>query len=195
MLILRTWVFTQIATWALLFKRRDAALAYYAKILVLYPNDSLTLARVAFLYSAAGDRARAISEFERVVSINALDANSWFNLGFLRQQAGDHVAAIADFDRALAVNDRLDRAWYGKGLSLIALNRLEAAIAPLKKNAQLQPMSPYGHMELARTYFKLGDSDRCQKRMRKLKAFDPKNAAMLEDETGISIGIERWWQP
>jgi hypothetical protein len=48
-------------------------------------------------------------------------------------------------------------------------------------------------MELARVHFKLGDMDRCEKRMRKLRAFDPKNAALLEDETGIKIGIIRWW--
>lgn len=193
MTIIRTWFFTQIATWALMFKKTDVAFGYYAKILALKPDDAITMSRVAFLYSEVGDKARAIGEFERVVAVNNADANSWFNLGFLRQEAQHHASAIDAFDQAVSINPRHDRAWYGKGLSLVALHRFDDAIAPLKKNAALQPMSPYGHMALARAYFKLGDMDRCEKRMRKLRAFDPKNAAVLEDETGIRIGIDRWW--
>jgi tetratricopeptide (TPR) repeat protein len=190
---LRKWFFTQIATWALVFKQRDIALDYYAKILDEQPDDSVTRSRLAFLYVEGGDRSRAVREFERVVQINDKDADTWFNLGFLHQESGDHAKAIKAFDRAIENNERHDRAWYGKALSLIALGQHADAVAPLRKNTELQPMSPHGHMELARTYFKLGDAERCEKRMRKLRAFDPKNAALLEDETGIKIGIERWW--
>ena len=190
---LRAWYLTQIATLALLFKQRDVALAYYKKILAEQPEHALTLSRVAFLHNEAGDRARAIADFERVVAINPKDANSWFNLGYLRQEARDHAAAIDAFEHSVLLNEAHDRAWYGKALSLIALGQQTDAIAPLKKNVTLQPMSPFGHMELARVYFKLGDLERCEKRMHRLKAFDPKSAAVLEDETGIRVGIDRWW--
>jgi tetratricopeptide (TPR) repeat protein len=190
---MRAWYLTQIATIALLFKQRDVALAYYNKILLEQPTHALTMSRVAFLHHEAGNRARAIADFERVVAVNPNDANSWFNLGYLRQEACDHPAAIEAFDRAVSQNDTHDRAWYGKALSLIALGQVAEAIAPLKKNVTLQPMSPFGHIELARVYFKLGDLERCEKRMRRLKTFDPKNAAVLEDETGIRVGIDRWW--
>lgn len=194
MTFLRAWFFTQIATCAILFRQRDIALDYYGKIVAQRPRDTLTLSRVAFLHAEAGDRARAISEFEQVVVIAPADADSWFNLGFLRQEMRLHATAIDAFTHAVAINERHDRAWYGQAISLMALGRHTDAIAPLKKNIDLQPMSPYGHMALARTYFKLGDAERCEKRMRKLKAFDPQNTALLEDETGIKVGIERWWK-
>lgn len=190
---IRAWFFTKIATLALLFKKREFALTYLNKIIHEQPQHAPTLSRIAFLHHEAGDRTRAISDFEQVVAINAKDANSWFNLGFLRQEALDHAAAIVAFDHAVAVNENHDRAWYGKALSLIALGQHAEAIVPLKKNVSLQPMSPFGHMELARAYFKLGDVERCEKRMHRLKSFDPKNAALLEDETGIRIGVDRWW--
>ena len=190
---LRAWYLTQIATLALLFKQRDVALAYYKKILAEQPEHALTLSRVAFLHNEAGDRARAIADFERVVAVNPKDANSWFNLGYLRQEVHDHAAAIIAFEHVVTQNEAHDRAWYGKALSLIALGQPGDAIAPLKKNITLQPMSPFGHMELARVYFKLGDLERCERRMHRLKAFDPKSAAVLEDETGIRVGIDRWW--
>ena len=192
--IFRKWFFTQIATWALVFKQRDIALDYYARILDEQPDDSVTRSRRAFLYVESGDRSRAIREFERVVQINGKDADTWFNLGFLHQENGDHAEAIKAFDRAVESNGRLDGAWFGKALWLIALGKDADAVAPLRKNTELQPMSPHGHMELARTYFKTGDVERCEKRMRQLRAFDPKNAALLEDETGIMIGIDRWWK-
>lgn len=189
-----TWFHTQTATWALVFKMRDIALERYEKILTKHPEHTLTRSRVAFLHAEAGDHARAIESFERVVAMKPDDADSWFNLAYLFQQADRHADAIKAFDRAIAVNERHDRAWYGKALSLVALKRDDEAIAPLRKNIELQPMSPFGYMALARCYFRLGDTNRCEKQMRKLKDFDPKNAALLEDETGIRIGIERWWK-
>jgi tetratricopeptide (TPR) repeat protein len=194
MTIFRTWFFTQIASWALLLKKQDIAFDYFSRILDERPDDAVTRSRLAFLFAETGDKARAISEFERVVAIAPTDANSWFNLGYLRQERFDHLGAIEAFDQALNLNERHDQAYYGKGLSLIATEQFDAAIKPLKKNIELQPMSPYGYMALARAYFKLGDLSRCEKRMRQLKAFDPKNAAVLEDETGIKIGVERWWK-
>ena len=193
MQFIRAWSLTQMASLALLFKQRDAALAYFERILALQPEHALTLSRVAFLHHEAGDRALAIAVFERVVACNPNDANSWFNLGFLRQEGHDHASAIDAFEHAVTINEKHDRAWYGKALSLIALGQHADAIAPLKRNVVLQPMSPFGHMELARTYFRLGDVQRCAKRMHRLKSFDPKSAAQLEDETGIQIGVDRWW--
>ena len=187
------WYCTQIATGALLLKNRELALRYYEKILSRQPLHSLTLSRIAFLHAEAGDRSQAIAGFERVLAINAKDADSWFNLAFLHQENGDHSSALDAFEHATQINLHHDRAWYGKGLSLMALGRHADALAPLKKNAALQPMSPFGHMALARTYFTLGDYENCEKQMRTLMAFDPKNAAALEDETGIHVGVDRWW--
>jgi tetratricopeptide (TPR) repeat protein len=190
----RAWFFTQIASWALLFKKHDIAFDYFSKILSAQPDDAVTRSRLAFLYAETGDKARAIAEFERVVTLKPSDTNSWFNLGFLRQALLDHQGAIDAFDQALNLNERHDQSYYGKGLSLMATERFEAAVKPLKKNVELQPMSPYGYMALARTHFNLNDLERCEKCMRQLKGFDPKNAAVLEDETGIKIGVERWWK-
>jgi tetratricopeptide (TPR) repeat protein len=190
----RHWYLTKIATWALILKKREIAYEYYGKIIAEDPTDALTHSRVAFLHAEDGRPKDAIAGFEHVVALKPNDADSHFNLGYLLQSANEHTRAIAAFDKAISHNERLDRAWFGKALSLVALGRTDDAIAPLRKNIELQPMSPFGHIELARCFYRLGDMDRCEKRMRKLKEFDPKNAAMLEDETGIKIGIDRWWK-
>ena len=46
----------------------------------------------------------------------------------------------------------LDRAWYGLGLALIRQGRFEEAATALKRNVELQPMSPYGWYQLARVH-------------------------------------------
>ncbi len=80
---------------------------------------------------------------------------------------------------------RLDRAWYGLGLVLIRLQRYDEAIAALKKNTELQPMSPYGWYQLARVQFDRQEPEETRKIIRHLKGFEPKVAAQLERETGL----------
>ena len=92
---------------------------------------------------------------------------------------------MAAFARALAINPDHDRALYGTALSLISTRRLEEALAPLKRNTQLQPMSPYGWYQLARVQHELGRSDETQKVLDHLAKFEPKVARQLERETGL----------
>ncbi len=194
---LRGYVLRQIASWAILFRRNGLAFACYERALRNDGNDTATLAQRAYLHAqspAADDRLRAIAGFERVVALKPGDADTWFNLGFLRQQQGDHAVAIDAFERALALRQGLDRAWYGLALSRIASGDDAAAIEALRKNIALQPMSPHGFMALARAQYRLQQIEACEKTMRRLGAFDPRNAALLEDETGIRIGVERWWR-
>lgn len=194
----RALLLRQVASWAILFRRTGVAFACYERVLSDDPDDVATLAQQAYLYAqstSVGDQQRAVAGVERIVALTPNDADSWFNLGFLYQQQGDHTQAIRAFERAVALRDGLDRAWYGLALSRIAIGDDVAAVDALKKNIALQPMSPFGLMALARTQFRLQQPDACEKTMRRLKTFDPRNAAVLEDETGIHIGIERWWRP
>ena len=156
MQFIRVWYLTQIATLALLFKRRDIALAYYNKILVAQPEHALTMSRVAFLHHDAGDRVRAIVDFERVVAVNPNDANSWFNLGYLRQDAHDHASAIDAFEQAVTINENHDRAWYGKALSLIASGQHADAIAPLKKKCRAAADEPVWAYAIGAYLFQTG---------------------------------------
>jgi predicted Zn-dependent protease len=71
------------------------------------------------------------------------------------------------------------------GLTLIRLQRPEEALAALKKNTELQPMSPYGWYQLARVQFDRQQTEETKKIIRHLKGFEPKVAAQLERETGL----------
>ena len=68
-------------------------------------------------------------------------------------------------------------------LKFATLVRLQA----LKKNTQLQPMSPYGWYQLARVYVDRQEPEEAVKIIRHLKDFEPKFAKQLERETGLTV--------
>jgi predicted Zn-dependent protease len=81
------------------------------------------------------------------------------------------------------------------GLVLIRLQRYEEAVQALKRNTELQPMSPYGWYQLARVHVDRHQPEEAVKIIRHLRGFEPKIAAQLERETGLLLGrsrLSRW---
>jgi len=187
---LSVWFWRQIATWAVIFKRVDLAIEFWSRIHAARPNDASVLATLAHLHAEKGRTSEAIALLRRSVELNANQAATWFNLGFLLQGDEAHEQAIEVFDRAIALDAKLDRAHYGKALSLIKLGRLEESVAVLRRNIELQPMSPFGFYQLVHVYRRLGRSGEAEQTIRHLAGFEPQVARQLERETGISAGLE-----
>ena len=64
--------------------------------------------------------------------------------------------------------------------------RLDEAIAAFQRNTQLQPMSPHGWCELARIHERRSEPEEVARIIRHLQGFEPRVAARLAQETGIS---------
>ena len=80
----------------------------------------------------------------------------------------------------------MDRAWYGLALCRIREGRWDDAVVALKRNTELQPMSPYGWYQLARLHASRDNGAEALKIIRHLRGFEPKVAAQLERETGLT---------
>jgi tetratricopeptide (TPR) repeat protein len=184
---MRRWYWNQAAAWLLLFRQRERALGLYRKMLDQDPHDSLALASIGYQQAQAGENRAALATFDRVVALAPDDAEYQFDRGYLLQQLNDHDGAMSAFRRALECNPDHDRALYGLALSLIACRRIEEAVAPLKRNTKLQPMSPYGWYQLARVEFDLGHRDDAQRIVDHLAKFEPKVARQLARETGLKV--------
>lgn len=115
-------------------------------------------------------------------------AAAWFNLGFVCDRLGRSIEAEQAFRRAIDQDPNLDRAWYGLALVLIAQERLSDAVSVLQVNTRLQPMSPHGWYQLARVQRDLGAIEETRSIIRRLRGFEPKVAAQLERETGLTAG-------
>jgi predicted Zn-dependent protease len=66
---------------------------------------------------------------------------------------------------------------------LIRLQRLDEAVKALKRNTELQPMSPHGWYQLARLHAQRSERDETQRIIERLRGFEPQVAAQLERET------------
>ncbi len=185
----RRWYLNQVAAWCVLFRRRDVALEYYRRMLELDPDDTLALASIGFQYAQQGRKREALAVFDRLAPLKPDDAEVQFNRGFLLQELNNHDAAMTAFRQALALNPDHDRAHYGLALSLISTHHPQEAIAPLKRNTELQPMSPYGWYQLARVQHELGRAHETQKILDHLARFEPKVARQLARETGLTSTV------
>ena len=184
--------------WAILLLiagRHQRAHEAFSKMLDRLPADAYALRSRAHVAAQLGRRAEAIADLERLLGIDRIaverqalrtrsEAADWFNLGFLRDEAGDCTGAEAAFRCALGIDPKLDRAWYGLGLVLIRMHRLDEAVTALKRNTELQPMSPYGWYQLARVQMDRRQPEEARRIIRHLKGFEPKVAAQLEREVG-----------
>jgi Tfp pilus assembly protein PilF len=128
-----------------------------------------------------------LQDYARLNALPGAKAADFFNQGFLQESAGQVQDAEVSFRRAIALDDTLDRAWFGLGLVLMRQSRLDEAIVALKRNTQLQPMSPYAWCELARIHEKRQEPEEVVKIIRHLQGFEPKVAAQLARETGVNV--------
>lgn len=177
---------TRAVAWLVLGRHAQAESVFDA-MLARWPTDAYALASRAHLRGQRGALDAAIADAQALVAAHpARGAAGWFNLGYLLQEAGRLDEAEAALRRAVALDERLDRAWYGLGLVLIGQGRHDEAVQALKRNTELQPMSPYGWYQLARVHVDRHDPDEARKIIRHLQGFEPKVAAQLVRETGLS---------
>lgn len=171
----------------LLFGRSERARVCLDRMLSRWPRDPYALASRAHLHAQAGRRNAALADAQALVDAHPTrSAADWFNLGYLHEEALQLPEAEAAFRRAVELDDKLDRAWYGLGLTLIRQGRYDEAVQALERNTKLQPMSPFGWYQLARVHMDRQAPDEARKIIRHLKGFEPKVAAQLERETGLT---------
>ena len=171
----------------LLIGRPAQAEQVFDRMLADWPQDAYALASRAHVRAQAQRLPEAIADARALVAAHPRrSAADWFNLAYLLEQAAQLDEAEQAFREALALDPRLDRAWYGLGLVLIQRQRFDEAVTALKRNTELQPMSPYGWYQLARVHMDRQQPEEARKIIRHLEGFEPKVAAQLVRETGLS---------
>ncbi len=175
----------QMAIWSAVFGWQRRAIEHWRVVARLRPADPRVPASIAHLLVAIGDREQAAQQLEHALTLDARAAATWFNLGYVQQELDRHEQAVASFSQAITLDEKLDRALYGKALSLIKLGRVDEAIPLLKRNTELQPMSPFGWYQLAHAYCRTGQPERAARVIQRLSTFEPQVARQLERETGL----------
>lgn len=180
------WFKVSAMAWLVIGRPKQAE-TVFDEMLRRWPDDGYALSSRSHVRAQAGRRDESIADQQALVAAHPdRSAADWFNLAYLFEDAGRYAEAETAFRRALALDPKLDRAWYGLGLVLIRQQRFDEAVLALKRNTELQPMSPYGWYQLARVHIDRHDPDAARRIIRHLKGFEPKIAAQLERETGLT---------
>ena len=102
---IKRWYYDQLAAWCVLFRRRDLALEYYAKMLELDPGDPLALASLAFQTAQQGRKREALAVFDRLLTVTPDDAEAHFNRGFLLQEMNREINTIGSKADGIGVSE------------------------------------------------------------------------------------------
>jgi Tfp pilus assembly protein PilF len=174
--------------WCCLLVGQDQrALAIYERLLEQRPGDVHAALSRAHLLATCDRKPQAIEAYRVFLSQHAGHGVAWFNLGFLLEENADWSGACHAFEQAVQCAPNLDRAWYGLASVLIRLQRHDEAVVALKRNTELQPLSPYGWTQLIRLHLDRKNLAEAARLMVHLKGFEPKVAAQLERESALTL--------
>ncbi len=167
--------------------QRSKSLQTWNRLISTHGRHAPWVSSRAHLLAELDQHDLALQDYDWLCQQPQASAADWFNRGFLLEQKQDLPRAAESFERSIAMDPELDRAWYGLGLCRLRLGQLEQACVALRRNTQLQPMSPHGWVQLARIHEKRQEPEEVLKIIRHLQGFEPQVAAELMRETGIQL--------
>jgi len=114
----------------------------------VFANDSdwVLHKNLGQILEAAGDKAGALTEWERVSRMAPQYANAWYRLGNLLDDQGNEVEAEARFRQALAIDPNMAEALSGLGLALAAQGRLDEAFRAYARAIAANPESIHAYI-------------------------------------------------
>ena len=152
-------------------KHNDEAIAYYTKVLELFPkHDSAYLNRgVAYLnkrdeaikLGSAGTEYidRAMTDLNAAVSLNQADAMAYFNRGILYGLKEDFDRAIADYTQAIQINPDFLSPYINRGNLYKQSGQTEKAFTDYNVALRIDPQSVEAHYNRADMFFIKGQTD------------------------------------
>jgi predicted O-linked N-acetylglucosamine transferase (SPINDLY family) len=134
-----------------LWRRGDATAARAAALAILerQPADANSLALLAEIHIALGERPDAIGYLRRLIAAQPADAAAHRRLAGAYLDSGDNAAAIDIYRRALALEPASVRAHNNLGLALARSGDVDGALASFRRALALDPDHPMSRLNLA----------------------------------------------
>jgi Flp pilus assembly protein TadD len=133
-------------------------------------NPKLDLSyRLALLYDQMGDGPRALTEYQRAVSLKPRDANLLSDLGYCYYNNGNWAEAEKALRQALEIDGKHQRARINLGLTLGMQGQYDEALETF--SSVVSPAE--AHCNLAFVFLTQGKRDEAQQAYRKALTLDP----------------------
>ena len=145
----------------------ELALGLSARAVAGSPERPEFHAAYALDLEAAGQRDRAVSEYQAALRLDANCVDALYNYGNTLKQQGSFSEAIACFQKALALKPDHSFARNNLGNAYLASGRFEEAAACFEKGFEQQPDSFMALLNLASVSRRLGDAARAETLLRR----------------------------
>jgi len=91
----------------------DRAMADYAAVIKLAPNDARGWRNRGMIRLFKGDNKGGLADYDKALEYDPSEVFSWNNRGHAKMRLGDKKGAIADFRKALELRPDLETAMAG----------------------------------------------------------------------------------
>jgi tetratricopeptide (TPR) repeat protein len=141
-------------------KRFDEAIRIYNRVIAMSPNQpriaALAHFRIGNVLMAQGKFGNAQAAFERAVTLNPSDAESYNNLGEALGELKQYPRALESFNRAISLDQKLIKAKYNQAVSYDRMGNFRYSEFVFRNLIKANPQYSLAYDGLAVTLSKAG---------------------------------------
>ena len=93
------------------------ALDYYTKAVVFKPQDKITLLKIANIYKLTGNNTKALSFYDKLLTIDSNNTDAYFNKGLVLANQKNYDDSIKCFERVIQLSPEYPYAYYSLGMA------------------------------------------------------------------------------
>ena len=109
-------------------QRYDEALDLYTKAVVFNPADKIVMLKIANIYKLKGNNAKAISFYDKIISIDNESIDAYFNKGLVFANQKKYDDAIKCFEKVTELSPDYPYAYYSLAMAYELKNMPQRAI-------------------------------------------------------------------
>jgi tetratricopeptide (TPR) repeat protein/S1-C subfamily serine protease len=133
------------------------AIAIYDKLIKERPENYMFISR-GHNKLDAGDKAAALLDFNKAISLDPNSARGYLNRGILNYRNGNsNSKTILDIDKAISLDDRSEVAYFLRANSKLQLGDNKGALLDAETGISLEPKSHLGYIARGNAKSQLGD--------------------------------------
>jgi serine/threonine protein kinase/Flp pilus assembly protein TadD len=175
--------------------RLQEAARYYSAANSIRPNSWLGISCVGSVMFDLGEMDRAIDCTRREIELRPHDANCRFKLAFYLQQVpGNTDEALESHRKATELEPNNPMYHHQLGVALAKSGRWEAAIAPLRRAAELVPKGEGDliHLNLGTALQRTGKPEEGLSHFRTAIEINPRHAPSHDKLGSVLVDLKRW---
>ena len=116
----------------------DKALDYYTKAVVINPSDKITMLKIANIYKLKGSNAKAISFYDKILSLDSTSTDAYFNKGLVLANQKKYDEAIECFEKVTEIAPEYPYAYYSLAMSYELKDNPQKAIEYYKSYINIE---------------------------------------------------------